>query len=199
MSSRNWWLAFSEEICPTNNSRRTRHSEIKTFCSASCLKASCQSNEDWYEGHCCRLLGQDSDNQHQSCNFCGLRTPVSDFPLHRIFAHYTSLHCLSSCFGWHNDGKWRPPRTGTWNGDMFYVQVSHAKLRRILAHRSPVMFPVDVQSMVRARSSCWHPEQAGRCQASLCAPLQRCQQVTAISETLHVVASASAFQHTAQR
>ena len=34
---------------------------------------------------------------------------------------------------------------------MFYVQVSHAKLRRILARRSPVMFPMDVQSMVRAR------------------------------------------------
>ena len=31
MSSRNWWFAFSEEICPTNNSRRTRHSEIKPF------------------------------------------------------------------------------------------------------------------------------------------------------------------------
>ena len=38
----------------------------------------------------------------------------------------------------------------------------------------------------------WHPEQAGRCQVSLCALLQRCQQVTAISETLYIVASASA-------
>ena len=136
-----------------SNEQQSPHKTFgdKTFCSASCLKASCQSNEDWYEGHCCRLLGQDSDNQHQSCNFCGLRTPVSDFTLNRTLIHNTFLHCLLSCFGWHNDGKWRPPRTGTWNGDMFYVQVSHNKLRRILAHRSPVMFPMDVQSMVRAR------------------------------------------------
>ena len=92
----------------------------KTFCSASCLNASCQSNEDWYEGHCCRLLGQDSDNQHQSCNFCGLRTPVSDFTLNRTFdTHYTFLHCLLSCFGWHNDGKWRP--TTDWYLEWGYV------------------------------------------------------------------------------
>ena len=36
---------------------------------------------------------------------------------------------------------------------MFHVQVSHPKLRRILARRSPVRLPVDVQSMVRARSA----------------------------------------------
>ena len=100
----------------------------------------------------------------------GCENQTSDFPLHRTFAHYTSLHCLLPRVVWHNDGKWRPPWTGTWDGDMFHVQVSHPKLRLILARRSPVRLPVDVQRMVRARSAVGTQNKLGAAKSlSLCA------------------------------
>ena len=49
--------------------------------------------------------------------------------------------------------RWKMAPTTDWYLEWGYVLRAclAPKLRRILAHRSPVMFPMDVQSMVRAR------------------------------------------------